>query len=147
MPEPTAASYRFFSWLRQGLLAGLSNQAGASPPLTSGHLVLPIRLRVNSAAPVDINIQLYGPGDITGIDAREVIRTEPQAHMTDFEPNYFPAIEFDRPDFPWLFTPAKADAARRLHPWICLIVVRKEGAALSTVPRQPLPVLTCGQEE
>jgi len=147
MPEPTAASYRFFSWLRQGLLAGLSNQAGASPPLTSGHLVLPIRLRVNSAAPVDVNIQLYGPGDITGIDAREVIRTEPQAHMTDFEPNYFPAIEFDRPDFPWLFTPAKADAARRLHPWICLIVVRKEGAALSTVPRQPLPVLTCGQEE
>ena len=147
MPEPTTASYRFFSWLRQGLLAGLSNQAGASPPLTSGHLVLPIRLRVNSAAPVDVNIQLYGPGDITGIDAREVIRTEPQAHMTDFEPNYFPAIEFDRPDFPWLFTPAKADAARRLHPWICLIVVRKEGAALSTVPRQPLPVLTCGQEE
>jgi hypothetical protein len=109
--------------------------------------MLPIRLRVNSAAPIDFNIQLYGPGDITGIDAREVIRTEPQSHMTDFEPNYFPAIEFDRPDFPWLFTPAKADAARRLRPWICLIVVRKEGAVLSTVPHQPLPVITCGREE
>ena len=147
MPEPTAATYRFFSWLRQGLLAGLSNQAAATPSLTSGHLVLPIRLRVNSAAPVDVNIQLYGPGDITGIDAREVIRTEPHAQMTDFEPNYFPAIEFDRPDFPWLFTPAKADAAKRLRPWICLIVVRKEGATLSTIPHQPLPVITCGREE
>lgn len=147
MPEPTAATYRFFSWLRQGLLAGLSNQAAATPPLTSGHLVLPIRLRVNSAAPVDVNIQLYGPGDITGIDAREVIRTEPHAQMTDFEPNYFPAIEFDRPDFPWLFTPAKADAAKRLRPWICLIVVRKEAATLSTLPHRPLPVITCGREE
>ncbi|MDR4474346.1 MAG: hypothetical protein MRJ92_17405 [Nitrospira sp.] len=147
MPEPTPATYRFFSWLRQGLLAGLSNQAAATPSLTSGHLVLPIRLRVNSAAPVDVNVQLYGPGDITGIDAREVIRTEPHRQMTDFEPNYFPAIEFDRPDFPWLFTPATADTARRLRPWICLIVLRKEGAALSTVPHQPLPVITCGREE
>ena len=51
MPEPTAATYRFFSWLRQGLLAGLSNNAAASPPAAAGHLVLPIRLRVNSAAP------------------------------------------------------------------------------------------------
>lgn len=147
MPEPTPATYRFFSWLRQGLLAGLSKNAAASPPAAAGHLVLPIRLRVNSAAPLDVNIQLYGPGDITGIDGREVIRTEPHAQMTDFEPNYFPAVEFDRPDFPWLFTPVNADAARRLRPWICLIVVRKEGASLSTVPHQPLPVITCGREE
>ena len=48
-------------------------------------------------------MQLYGPGDITGLDAREIIRTEPQAHMTDFEPNYFPAIEFlIALTFPWL---------------------------------------------
>ena len=147
MPEPTAATYRFFSWLRQGLLAGHANNAAAGTPAAAGHLMLPISLRVNNAPPVGVNVELYGPGDITGIDAREVIRTEPHARMTDFEPNYFPAIEFDRPDFPWLFTPANADAARRLKPWICLIVVRREGATLSTVPRQPLPVVTCAREE
>ena len=146
MPEPTAATYRFYSWLRQGLLAGLSGP-GAPSPATAGRLALPIRLRVNDRAPIEVNVQLYGPGDITGLDAREIIRTEPHAHMTDFEPNYFPAIEFDRPDFPWLFTPAAADGARRLRPWICLIVIPKERATLKTNPQRPLPAITCATED
>ena len=72
-------------------------------------------------------VRLYGPGDITGIDPQQVIRTEPRHLATDFEPNYFPAIEFDRPDFPWLFTPAKADTDGKLRPWLCLVVVRQTG--------------------
>src|SRR5436309_13904996 len=144
MPEPVVgATYRLFSWLRQGLLAGITNSASSSTRATAGRLVLPIRLRVNNARDVDIPIELYGPGDVTGLDAREVIRTEPQARMTDFEPNYFPLIEFDRPDFCWLFTPAAPDGDKRLRPWICLVVVRKEGASIAASPNQPLPVLTC----
>ncbi|MCS6297017.1 MAG: hypothetical protein H8K09_12355 [Nitrospira sp.] len=146
MPEQIAATYRFYSWLRQGLLAGLS-APGASGPPTGGRLALPIRLRVNDRAPIEVNVELYGPGDITGLDAREIIRTEPHAHMTDFEPNYFPAIEFDRPDFPWLFTPAAADGVRRLRPWICLIVVPKDRAAIKTNPQRPLPAITCALED
>ena len=146
MPKQIAATYRFYSWLRQGLLAGLSGPGGSSPA-TAGRLALPIRLRVNDRAPIDVNVQLYGPGDITGLDAREIIRTEPHAHMTDFEPNYFPAIEFDRPDFPWLFTPATADSARRLRPWICLIVVPQDRATLKTNQQRPLPAITCAVED
>jgi hypothetical protein len=146
MPEQTAATYRFYSWLRQGLLAGLSGP-GISSPGTAGRLALPVRLTVNERAPIDVNVQLHGPGDITGLDAREIIRTEPHAHMTDFEPNYFPAIEFDRPDFPWLFTPASPDSARRLRPWICLIVVPRERATLKTNPQRPLPAITCALED
>lgn len=146
MPEETAAIYRFYSWLRQGLLAGLSGPGASSQP-TAGRLSLPVRLRVNDRAPIDVNVQLYGPGDITGLDAREIIRTEPHAHMTDFEPNYFPAIEFDRPDFPWLFTPAAADSARRLRPWVCLIVIPRERATLKTNPQRPLPAITCALED
>ncbi len=145
MPEQIAATYRFYSWLRQGLLAGLSGPGASSPP-TAGRLSSPIRLRVNDRAPIDVNVQLYGPGDVTGLDTREIIRTEPHAHMTDFEPNYFPAIEFDRPDFPWLFSPATPDGARRLRPWICLIVVPKERAILKT-NQPPLPTITCSREE
>jgi hypothetical protein len=142
----SAASYQLFSWFRQGLLAGLTNSASAAS-VTDGHLVLPIHLRVNTTAGFDVPIQLYGPGDITGLDAREVIRIEPPRQMADFEPNYFPHIEFDRPDFPWLFTPAKPDAANRLMPWICLVVVRKDRATISANPNQPLPVLECSQQE
>jgi hypothetical protein len=56
MPEPTA-TYRLFSWFRQGLLAGLTNSASATPA-TNGRLGLPIRLRVNNTRDVDVPIQL-----------------------------------------------------------------------------------------
>ena len=56
-------------------------------------------------------------------------------------------VEFDRPDFPWLFTPAVPDADKRLRPWVCLVVVRKESATLTAAPNQPLPVLECPRGE
>ena len=44
--------------------------------------------------------------------------------------------------FPWLFTPAKADAQGRLRPWLCLVVVRKQpGVELRPAADVPLPVL------
>ena len=88
MPEQIAATYRFYSWLRQGD-SSRALRMGGSSPATAGRLALPIRLRVNDRAPIDVNVQLYGPGDITGLDAREIIRTEPQAHMTDFRAELF----------------------------------------------------------
>jgi len=54
--------------------------------------------------------------DVVGIDARQVIRTDPRPNTSDFEPNCFPSIEFDRVDFPWLFTPAAANSQDRLRP-------------------------------
>ena len=87
-------------------------------------------------------MRLYGPGDITGIDPQQVVRTEPSHLATGFEPNYFPAIEFDRSDFPWLFTPAKANDDGTLRPWLCLVVVRKqEGVTLRVDRNLTLPVL------
>ena len=60
-----------------------------------------------------------------------------------FEPNFLACIDFDRPDFPWLFTPASANAENRLRPWVCLIVVRRQdGVTLTVNARRPLPVLT-----
>ena len=122
MPDSTGAKFTFLPFVRQGLAAAVSARrtAQADP---DGRLALPVRLRVNTSrdgaatdAPDDIAVplKLYGPGDIAGIDQREIVRTEPRNLTADFEPNYFPAIEFDRPDFPWMFTPAHADAAR--HP-------------------------------
>ena len=61
---------------------------------------------------------------------------------SNFEPNLFPAIEFDRPDFPWLFTPLSEGANDQLRPWIVLVVVKKqEGVTLTGNPSAPLPVL------
>ncbi len=111
MAEP-AANYVFLPWVRQGAASGIqttdmtANQAAV--------VSVKAQLRINNVPEVERQVRLYGPGDVIGIDPQQVVRTEPRHLSTDFEPNYFPAIEFDRPDFPWMFTPAKADT-----PTIC----------------------------
>src|SRR5262245_11085146 len=137
----SSANYVFLPWVRQGAAAGIQaiDTLNDSP---AGAVSVPVKLRVNNTADIERKLRLYGPGDVTGIDPHQVIRTEPRHLATDFEPNYFAAIEFDRPDFPWLFTPAKADVSNRLRPWLCLIVVRKQkGVTLRTGQNLLLPIL------
>lgn len=137
----SSANYVFLPWVRQGAAAGIQtvDTLNNSP---AGAVSVTVKLQVNNADEIERKVRLYGPGDVTGIDPQQVIRTEPRHLATDFEPNYFAAIEFDRPDFPWLFTPAKADASNRLRPWLCLIVVRKqEGVTLRTDRNLLLPIL------
>jgi hypothetical protein len=135
------AKYAFLPWVRQGAASSIEtvDSLGANQ---AGFVSIPVSLSINNTQLISRQIRFYGPGDVIGIDRQQVIRTDPRAGATDFEPNYFPLIEFDRPDFPWLFTPAKAEGAGKLRPWLCLVVVRKqEGVELHTDPNQPLPVL------
>lgn len=141
MPDLTSANYVFLPWVRQGLAADIP-----TPDMSAsqrGFVAVPVRLRVNGGEPLERRVRLYGPGDIVGIDPQQVVRIEPRHLAADFEPNYFPAVEFDRPDFPWLFTPARAVEQGRLRPWLCLVVVRKQaGVQLRSGADLPLPVLT-----
>src|SRR3984885_15732371 len=92
-----------------------------------------------SAPPVAVNV--FGPGDVIGVDPRYVIRTEPRQFTVNFEPNYLCGIEFDSPDFPWLFTPA-APNGDRLHPWVALIVLKTGSEfALPSIAPNPLPIV------
>ena len=138
----TTANYVFFPSMRQGAAAGIQTPDGLGAAPQPGVVTVPVSLQVNDVPPIARNVRLYGPGDVTGIDPQQVIRTEPRNLATDFEPNYFPLIEFDRPDFPWLFTPAKASDNGKLRPWLCLVTVRKQkGVSLTTDRSKPLPVL------
>jgi hypothetical protein len=135
------AKYTFLPWVRQGAAGGIEmpDSLGANQ---AGVVSVPVNLRVNDAVEIPRQVRLYGPGDVTGIDPQQVVRTDPRPQTRDFEPNYFPAIEFDRPDFPWLFTPAKAKDTGQLRPWLCLVVVRKQtGVSIQVDPNRPLPVL------
>jgi hypothetical protein len=137
-----AGSFTFLSWVRQGMISTVQTVDTLDSTLDS-HIDVKVHVHLNNSATPDATkaIRLLGPGDVTGFDARQVIRTDP-AHLTsDFEPNYFPVVEFDRPDFPWLFTPAAATAQGRLRPWICLIAVEKGAENLQLSPQRPLPVL------
>src|SRR5216684_3396080 len=143
MPDLASATVSFLSWARQGLAA----RSGIGAGIKGGRLSLPVSLRLNAANLNALPVQLYGPGDVTGIDANEIVRVEPQPLMASFEPNYFPFIEFNHPDFPWMFTPAFADVSGILRPWLCLVVVRKDSTTLTSDPNKPLAVLDCLQQE
>ena len=136
-----SANYIFLPWVRQGAASGITTPDMS--PNQPGVVSVKVMLALNDAPPdIERQVRLYGPGDVTGLDRLQVIRTEPRHLATDFEPNYFPAIEFDRPDLPWIFTPAAANADGKLRPWLCLIVVRKQREVILRLDRSlPLPVL------
>jgi hypothetical protein len=140
MADTAQASLTLLPWVRQGAAALIStpDTLGANQP---GVVNLNAVLSINTTAIPPVTVRLRGPADVVGIDANQIIRREPQPGTADFEPNYFPCIEFDRADFPWLFTPAAASTGK-LRPWLCLVVVRKQrGVTLAGSVDAPLPTL------
>ncbi len=138
-------SYRFLAWVRRGLAAEIP---GPDPVVADlpARARLPVRLALSHGAPpVGLDLELYGPGDVTGLDTRAIVRTEPRRGTTNFPPDQFAAIEFDPPDLPWLLSPVRAAAGDRLRPWLALVVVeRKPGVEIDVVPDRPLPRLLIG---
>lgn len=138
-----AISYQFLPWVRNGLAVAL----GTADTLGTG-AVLPAR----ASAPVGVRlagehagavlpplqVQLYGPGDVIGIDPAQVIRTDPKPESRSFEPNYLALVDFDAPDLPWLLTPAKANLQDRLRPWLVLLVLDRAKVA---APRLSAPAV------
>jgi hypothetical protein len=139
MSNETLLPLVFLSHLRTGLGASLQNSN------FDGRLraALPLTVQVENGGSVAVNggVEVYGPGDIVGIDRKAIVRTVPQAHATDFLPNLLPMIEFDPPDFPWRYTPAGADAQGRLRPWLCLVVLADQEFERMVDPQQPLPAI------
>lgn len=136
-----AANLSFLPWIRQGAAGAIA----IPDSLTAKQAAVAdvsVVLNVNSAPLPAVPLRLRGPADVVGIDRHQIVRTDPRPDSTDFEPNCFPSIEFDRADFPWLFTPAKANDNGQLRPWLCLVVLRQQdGVQLTSTPDSPLPVL------
>jgi len=113
------ATYSFLPYLRQGLANSLKSAGDVRATFT-------VKLDVHGdskSAPVDDkNVAVYGPGDIVGLDARTVVKTDPLNWITNFEANYLAYIDFYDEDLPWRYTPVPA-AGQRLNPWIALVVL------------------------
>ena len=140
MSQVPGAAYTFLPWVQRGLARAIrvADDPGAH---LAARVTLPVRLQVDGAGDVSRSIRLHGPGDVVGLDRRQVVRTEPRAGTTTFEAGYLPSIQLARADLPWLFTPAAASGAR-LRPWLVLVAVRRrDGVRLDPNPGGPLPVL------
>lgn len=144
----------YLPWLRQGIAAALPARGADTPKVWAP---LPVRLWLNDDQQkqpdqaIPAPVRLLGPGDVTGLDPAQVVRTDPVHQATGVTPNYFPIVEFARPDLPWLFTPFGPDGADRLPPWLVLVTVPADvaaprvrdgaGAVSLTVPVRELPDL------
>ena len=134
MSASTPSKYTFLPWVKMGLGASISNnEKDLQGPRAKIQVELSVRRFDRSNNPSDDLISkdflLYGPGDITGILNNVIIRIQPRANDLNFEPNYFPFIEFSQPDFPWRYTPAVPHGSQpsgRLSPWITLIVLKEQ---------------------
>ncbi|MDP1901504.1 MAG: hypothetical protein Q8K96_13775 [Rubrivivax sp.] len=149
-----AIDYRFLPWARRGLVRAVQTADAlgieARPQIQLG-LTIAADRDGSAVAPVtgQVGLRLFGPADIVGLDTRLILRTDPKPNATSFEPNYLALVDFDPPDFPWMFTPAQPGASQRLRPWLVLVVFDRAHVALprmrgSTVPlpsvRVPLAV-------
>lgn len=86
-------------------------------------------------------LAVLGPADVLGIEPSQVVRRVPTPGEPRVPPEHVVAIEFARPDLPWLFTPESSDDPDESMPWLMLLVVPAD-AALRTRPGAPNPELT-----
>jgi hypothetical protein len=147
----TIANYSFLPWLRQGIANTIAAVDGDPSVQTRSSIGLTLQLSgdpigggAELTQSITQSIQLFGPGDIIGIDSRAIVRTEPRNWITNFESNYMAAVDFYDEDFPWRYTPTAPDASMlRLRPWIALVVLTerefKDGAVTAD---RPLPFIT-----
>lgn len=130
------ARYTYLPWVRRGAANAIAG------PATGSRAVIEVSLSVNDGAtdgtPIPKKFHLTGPGDIIGINPDLVVRTEPRAWVTDFEPNYLAFIDFYDEDFVWRHTPAPP-ADKRLVPWLTLLVLAEGEFDTNRSPSRPLP--------
>ena len=123
----TKATYSFLSWLRQGIANKI-----VSGSATTTRATIPLKLKITGEGISDSNleheiirkIELYGPGDIIGIDKNAIVKNEPRNKTSNFESNYMPYIEFYDEDFPWRYSPSAVKDGR-LMPWLALVVLKE----------------------
>ena len=133
------AGYTFLPWCRRGIVAEVDTpDTGQALALRAA---VKVGVTITNASSGGVDVTLLGPGDVTGIDPRLVVRIEPRPGTTAFEPNHLAGIDFDLPDLPWLLTPARP-TADVLRPWLALVVVEQQaGVTVGLEPGALLPVL------
>ena len=144
-PEDLLGTYSFLPWLRQGVANAINAPAAGPRATINVQLQLsgtPISGGAPLTQPIAQDIQLFGPGDIIGIEGRAVVRTEPRDWVTNFESNYLAAIDFYDEDLPWRYTPAPPEGLQLL-PWLALVVLQEgEFAEAKNIAGRPLPFVT-----
>ncbi|WP_394748069.1 hypothetical protein [Spongiimicrobium salis] len=147
------AHYSFLPWLRQGLSTKIEEKdtlgrsgTGLDDAIVRATLKVDVTVEDTSIEDDSVNetfisknVHLVGPGDIVGLSDRAIVQTNPRKNITNFEANSLVYIDFYEEDFLWRYTPANPDtdtplSARRLRPWLTLLVLKETEFELQKNP-------------
>lgn len=121
--------YTFLSWARQGLGQFITT------PGDSHRGTVGVDLTISNGDTVPTkNIELVGPGDVVGIDPRNIIKLHPERDTGNFESNYLAFIEFYQDTFLWDYSPKEA-SGNTLKPWLFLLVLEDSEYTLEENPQ------------
>lgn len=125
------ASLTFLPWIRYGISSIIPEGNGGGSSAAGGGEVrryLDIRASIvgenGNGYSITKKVILKGPGEILGFNPAMVARTEPVNGDNDFEPNYFPFVEFTEADFPWRYS-IDSRHGEKVTPWISLVVLKR----------------------
>ncbi|MCZ2264166.1 hypothetical protein [Isoptericola sp. QY 916] len=139
--EVVLESLEFAASAVSGLAAGARAPADGGPRASST-VTLPLADSAGGSGVARKTVTLYGPGDVVGLDAAQVIRRYPRPGAPDVEETVLAHVELDRPELPWAFS-AQAPGDR-MRPWLALVVVpaaevQREAAASTRLPVLRIP--------
>lgn len=117
----TTDGVNFTSWQRSAIYNLVK-----SPALEDGRLSGEISITLTDAADGKsvqrpARFQIHGPGDVTTVNPRRILRRAPQADSRDAETTKMVHIDFSDPTIPWQYSPVLASSTA-LQPWIALLV-------------------------
>lgn len=136
----------YLPWLRRGLSAGVGDTDPRSGPLASRAEVtgrVTVAAADGGSHTAEQTLHLSGPGDVVGLDPRQVVARAPVPGSRGVETGYFPSIDLASPDLPWQVTPAQPDRDNALRPWLVLVCVEEQNVDYDG-SAEPLPVLRLG---
>ncbi|MGL1934381.1 MAG: hypothetical protein OCD01_05155 [Fibrobacterales bacterium] len=127
--------YDFNSWYREGI-----SQDIIAPNAEETHASIAVTLDIekntvdNTKQRTEFTkeIPVIGPGEISGFNAQQIVRTWPKNATQEFPKEYIPFIEFHDEDFLWRYTPeatpvrpSNEDAdGESLTPWLTLLCLK-----------------------
>ena len=132
--EVRLENYTFLPYVRTGLAAALVPPASGATRAT-----VPVSVTVQDDTGVSQIVTrvvtLRGPGDVIGLESTQIVRRLPSPNARSVEESFLVHVEFDRPELPWLFTPAQPNA-ERLQPWLVLVVVDASVSSIEPGPAE-----------
>lgn len=126
-----AEDLEFAPYMQSSVGAALSSTVPDGPALITPVLTLAGPDQEVTVRPPLGDLRMLGPEGVIGIDTRRILRVDPPPGIQDTEPNYMACVEFDAPELPWLFTPARADGDK-LRPWLVLVALETAGHPLQS---------------